>query len=253
MYTNEGEMQSLKSRRRNPQAIHRKRPNRHNRKKNLRLAIKIGIIVLGVAAFVGLLFWAARFAQNKSVEKSRITAKGDTFTIMLDAGHGGADTGLTNELLIEKEITLSIVSKLKIMLESYGYNVVLTRKDDSRISKESRVEAVNASDADLCVSIHLNYSENESACGVETYYKEDSGEGLLVAETVIDSVLAETNTVSNGVYTGNFAILNDTKIPSVMVQVGYASSAEDSELLAEDVFRNDMAKGIAKGIIRSLE
>ena len=70
---------------------------------------------------------------------------------------------------------------------------------------------------------------------------------------VQESIILETGAVNGGFYAGDFAIVKDTEIPSVLVEVGYFSNAQDSASLTDDAYRNLMAKGIAKGVIRSLD
>lgn len=254
MGTKEGERQSLTPSERRQREQRRKRmQQKRRRKKAIRMAILIAIVVLAIAIIGGIVYAVIKLTGTSGSKEARISAAGNTFTIMLDAGHGGADTGLTNESLEEKEVTMAIVSKLEIMFENYGYDVVLTRKEDERLSKEDRAEAVNKSGADLCVSVHLNYSEDVSRNGIEVYYKEDSDEGAFLAEKIAESAAAESGAAKGGTAEGKFVILTDTEIPTVLVEVGYASNTAEAENLADDSYRNLMAKGIAKGVIRSLD
>ncbi len=253
MSTKEQEKRPLTpAERRRREENRKKRMKMKRRKKMIRLAVLIGIFLLALAVVIGIVYGVVRLVKGAG-GNAKIGAKGDTFVIALDAGHGGEDVGLTNDSLKEKEVTLVIVSKLQKMLENYGYQVVMIREDDTRISKEDRAQAVNDSGADLVVSVHLNYSENASMSGVQTSYKKDSKEGELLAEKVLDAVVEETGAAKGGFQEGSYTILEDTLIPSVMVEVGYASNAQEAAQLAEDAYCNQAAKGIAKGVIRCLD
>ena len=254
MGTKDGERSALTPSERRQKELRRRRMQKKKRQKAIRLAVLLGVSVLALAIVAGIVFAVIKLIGGESNEtkEARIQAAGSTYTIMLDAGHGGEDTGLIGEALEEKELTMAIVSKLKVMFENYGYQVVLTREDDTRLTKEDRVQAVNASPADLCVSVHLNYSENAAKAGVETYYFAESDESEFLAMMVQESAVAETGAVKGGYYSGNFTIVKDTDIPTVLVEVGYFSNAQDAASLTDDSYRNLMAKGIAKGVIRSL-
>lgn len=254
MSTKDGARRQLTPSERRQREMRKRRIQKRKRQKAIRLAILIAIAVLAVAIIGGIIFAIVKLAggSDEEIKTAKIPAGGNSYVIMLDAGHGGEDTGLTGETLEEKEVTMAIVSKLKIMFENYGYAVELTRTDDVRMSKEDRVNAVNGSKADLCVSVHLNYSDDSAKAGVETYYNNASDEGAYLAKMVQESAVAETGAGNSGAYAGDFSIVKDTEIPTVLVEVGYFSNAQDAASLTDDAYRNLMAKGIAKGVIRSL-
>jgi N-acetylmuramoyl-L-alanine amidase len=92
--------------------------------------------------------------------------------IVVDAGHGGHDTGaLGHNGLMEKDLVLDVALKLGKLLENrLGAEVVYTRDDDTFIPLETRTAIANKEQADLFISIHANYSGDSAARGVETYY-----------------------------------------------------------------------------------
>lgn len=106
-------------------------------------------------------------------ERSLVRALGLKIgTIVVDAGHGGHDTGTIGPSgLLEKDLTLDVALRLGKMLENrLGANVVYTRDDDTFIPLETRTAIANQQQADLFISIHANSSNDSSARGVETYY-----------------------------------------------------------------------------------
>ena len=95
--------------------------------------------------------------------------------IFLDAGHGGSDGGTFSGDVIEEDINLSVVLRMKEFLEEKGAEVVLTRDSDETVSLSERAQTANRTDADLFVSIHCNYYEDDASInGLECYYYDGS-------------------------------------------------------------------------------
>ncbi|WP_125488014.1 N-acetylmuramoyl-L-alanine amidase [Edaphobacter aggregans] len=92
--------------------------------------------------------------------------------IVIDAGHGGHDSGtLGVDGLEEKDVVLDVALRLgKILHDRLGAEIIYTRSDDTFIPLETRTAIANKSQADLFLSIHANSSSDASARGVETYY-----------------------------------------------------------------------------------
>ena len=92
--------------------------------------------------------------------------------IVIDPGHGGHDTGTIGPTgLLEKDVVLDVGLRLKKLLEnSTGCEVIMTRDDDTFIPLEERTAIANEKSADLFISIHANASRDMSARGIETYY-----------------------------------------------------------------------------------
>jgi N-acetylmuramoyl-L-alanine amidase len=92
--------------------------------------------------------------------------------IVVDAGHGGHDTGTIGPNgLLEKDLVLDVALRLGKLLENkLGADVIYTRQDDTFVPLETRTAIANQNEADLFISIHANSSSDASARGVETYY-----------------------------------------------------------------------------------
>jgi N-acetylmuramoyl-L-alanine amidase len=92
-------------------------------------------------------------------------------TIVIDAGHGGKQTGaISDSGISEKEITLDVALRLRRLMEKSPFEVFLTRQTDQTIPLEKRVEFANAKKADLFVSIHVNWMEPRNIRALETYF-----------------------------------------------------------------------------------
>ena len=111
--------------------------------------------------------------------------------VVLDPGHGGRNGGTqTPSGMVEKDLTLDIALRLRDLLEEEGFAVVLTREEDVALSLEERVAVANREQADLFLSIHVNWIDNQAVRGVETYYlgtSDDPFVGLLAAAENRDS------------------------------------------------------------------
>jgi N-acetylmuramoyl-L-alanine amidase len=103
-------------------------------------------------------------------------------SIVLDAGHGGSDTGAIGGGIYEKTITLDIAKRVEKILKQKGYDVKMTRVDDSTVSLQERVEISEEYDPDIFVSIHVNSSVKPEINGIETHYYHQ--ESLPLAQTV---------------------------------------------------------------------
>jgi N-acetylmuramoyl-L-alanine amidase len=91
--------------------------------------------------------------------------------IVIDPGHGGHDPGTMNKKgLREKDIVLDISQRVRKLLETDGFDVVMTRDSDVFIPLEERTAIANSREADLFVSIHVNASRSATPRGIETYY-----------------------------------------------------------------------------------
>ena len=112
-------------------------------------------------------------APTAAGERSLIRALGLKIgRIVVDAGHGGHDTGTIGPNgLQEKDLVLDVALKLgKLLEEKLGAEVVYTRDDDTFVPLETRTAIANKEQADLFISIHANSSDDPTARGVETYY-----------------------------------------------------------------------------------
>ena len=121
-------------------------------------------------------------AYQASIREARPSATGDRSLIralglkigkiVIDAGHGGQDTGTIGPRgLLEKDLVLDVSLRLgKLLQDRLGADVVYTRDDDTFVPLETRTAVANKEQADLFVSLHANSSHNPDARGVETYY-----------------------------------------------------------------------------------
>lgn len=209
--------------------------------------------------------------------------------IILDAGHGGYDPGaIGRDGIKEKYITLDIVNKIKNILEENGINVTLTRRDDTFIPLWRRADIANRADADLFVSIHANASRTRRLKGFEVYYLSEAiddnararaasedGKINLEKDSIyghtkeLDAVLwdlkltedrrssiglgncilDEIDSHKRAIKSARFYVLKGSRMPSVLVEVGYITNKDECIKLGWREYRAEVAKRIAKGIL----
>ncbi|AJD26242.1 N-acetylmuramoyl-L-alanine amidase family protein [Clostridium botulinum CDC_297] len=177
-------------------------------------------------------------------------------TVIVDAGHGGYDSGAVGPTGVkEKDITLKVALKLGKILENNGVNVIYTRTSDnvSWPSNESqdlaaRVAIANSNNTDLYVSIHAN-SFNGSANGTETYYYNGSAKGKEAAEAVQKELVNAIGLYDRGTKTAGYYVLKNTISPSILVELGFIDNRNEEILLNSDWFQEKCAEAIAKGIL----
>lgn len=168
--------------------------------------------------------------------------------IVLDAGHGGDQPGCVINGATEKDITLSIVLLLQEKLESEGAAVVLTRSADYDVSLPNRSEIANNAGANYFISIHCNsYEDDSSVTGFECYYYQ-SAKSENLAEAITST--ADNHSISTRkVKEENYAVLRETAIPAVLIEVGFLTNAEERGKLLSPEYQELLAETIASGIL----
>lgn len=165
--------------------------------------------------------------------------------ICIDAGHGGKDSGAVGNGVIEKDITLKTARILGEMLKNQGFNVVFTRNNDIFISLGERCRIANNSSSDLFISVHVNSAENIQARGTETLcYSKNK-----IAEIVQKNLVNTLKTKDRGVKERkDLYVLNGTKMTAILVELAFLSNKEDAEILKSELFLNNAAEAITKGV-----
>jgi N-acetylmuramoyl-L-alanine amidase len=178
--------------------------------------------------------------------------------IVLDAGHGGTDEGTKVSALKEKRLTLLTVLLTKKHLEELGYRVMLTRGRDVYLTLPKRVGIANRSKAALFVSVHFNSAPNADASGMEVFYF-DSKEvwrgraSKRLAQCVLNRLIDQTDASSRGVKAGNFHVIRETLMPSIIVEAGFISNLKERHKLKDRAYLERIAIGIAQGIDKYLK
>lgn len=171
--------------------------------------------------------------------------------VFLDAGHGGKDPGGTGNGLKEKDIALSVTMKIGNILKKHGVIVEYSRTSDEIISLGERSSMANRFLADLFISIHTNAFSNASVSGLEVYSYHFSEAGKILSKDIYESMIKDRIfTQKRGIKTANFAVLKNTKMPAVLVELGFISNPNDASILKDK--QDDLAIAVAKGILKNL-
>ncbi|MEA5512946.1 N-acetylmuramoyl-L-alanine amidase [Nodularia sp. UHCC 0506] len=173
--------------------------------------------------------------------------------VMIDPGHGGRDPGAIGiGGLREKDVILPISKRVAAILQQNGVQAVLTRDSDYFVSLQGRVNLAERANADLFVSIHANAisMSRPEVNGLETYYY-DSGQSL--ASSIHNSILQNVTVRDRKVRRARFYVLRKSSMPSVLVEVGFVTGAQDAARLRTTAYQNQMADGIARGILQHLQ
>lgn len=190
---------------------------------------------------------------NIALAKSPIQSENNL--IVLDAGHGGFDPGaVSKNNLQEKTVNLKIVKELEKILKTRGFEVELTRSDDSFISLSKRVKIANDNGARLFISVHNNSSSKDTSEGSETFVAPDkTGDSLLLAENIQRQLIDRLKLVDRGVKKEHLYVVKYTKMPAVLVEVAFLSNAEEEKLLSKSEFITKAAQAISEGIFDYFE
>ncbi len=192
-----------------------------------------------------------------------------SYTIYIDPGHGGVDSGASYGGVYEKNLALSVANKLKANLIQLGYQVLMTRTADYNVDfKTERSKMANQSNADLFISIHFNATglPSSNSTGIETYwYQYDPeyqpkinaamhndptrlAESEILANQVQASLISGTGAVNRGVRRETFAVLRETAIPAILVELGFMDNPSDLQKIKEDAYQTKLANALAQGI-----
>lgn len=169
--------------------------------------------------------------------------------IILDAGHGGKDTGAIKGGINEKDVTLEIVNILRDELRSRGFrNVFLTRDDDTYLTLAERVDYISDHSGDVFVSIHLNSSVKPEVKGYEIHYYTD--EGYELAKVIHSEFSSNLSDYDRGLFKSKFYVINHTIAPAILIEVGFLSNEEERRELLTPERQNATVKAVADGLIR---
>lgn len=197
-----------------------------------------------------------------SKEKSEVVSINEEIysgIIVIDPGHGGEDTGAISQNNVnEKDVVLDISLKLGEKLEENNFKVYFTRKSDKALGNTvrsdiiNRAKFINARNADIFLSIHLNGSDVESAKGVESYSRFLDDKSYLLAESMQDELSSIEYTKDRGIKETDeksLGILRYTNITGVLLELGFITNSEDEKYLISEEGQDIIVDCILNGIL----
>lgn len=188
----------------------------------------------------------------------------DEYVVVIDAGHGGKDTGAVYKenyaiKLAEKDVNLDIELRLNRLLKEKGIKTVMTRDKDVFIELKERANIANRINADLFVSIHSNSINSPSYAGTMTLYypDDDNSTGISskgFAEIVQKELIGTLKTIDRKIIPRpNLVVLNSTNMPAVLAEIAFISNKDDREKLSSNEFKETAAKALCTSIMKALE
>jgi N-acetylmuramoyl-L-alanine amidase len=165
--------------------------------------------------------------------------------IVVDAGHGGGDKGGTSLGTPESLLVLPYATALSTVLRDAGHTVLLTRTQDVFLTLGERARLANEAMADTFVSFHANASDNPSASGPWTLYAQGSTKGFEIA-TAVQGTLARVlrgnprkvyPDASPYVDNRRLAVLRQTKMPAILIELGFMTNQLDLERITQAQIR----------------
>lgn len=213
-------------------------------------------ILVAVAMTFGVCFFAL----------SRTAAQTSRLVVVIDAGHGGIDGGVVGIETGKKEsdINLSLSRILQTAFEDAGFYVIQTRPTEAGLygaatsgykkrDMKKRAEVINESMPALVISVHQNFFSMRSRRGAQVFFREDSVSSRHLAlriQTELNNMpecVKQTDALK-----GDYFVLNCSDYPSVIVECGFLSNAEDERLLVTEEYQRKIAAAILTGSLSFL-
>ena len=232
-------------------------------------------------AWIGLLLMAVSFVwlQVTAVPRSLTRLEpppppaAPFAIVVIDPGHGGQDSGTSKNGMVEKELTLEVAHRVERLLQERGLVVALTRADDTYVSLLDRATMANGQPESVFVSIHFDEAGRSAATGIETYYAAHAVsfpgriaswlpflqrtssdppnlESQSLAGSIQESLVARTQAANRGTRPQQFFVIANVRHPAVLIEGGFLTNKDEVTKLANGDYREQMAIGIADGILR---
>ena len=224
--------------------------------------LKILSLVISCVIII-LLFWIWLLTGTK---KSVASVHSKVFTVVIDAGHGGIDGGVSGlkTSVKESDLNLEVARLLKSKFQEAGISVVMTRNSYGGLygttargfkkrDLEKRVKIINSANADAMISIHHNFYSSPTRRGATTFF----GNGKIEGEKLAKSIQKHFNELSGQMreyyaLQGDYYLLNQSNCPSVICECGFLSNAEEESLLITSEYQKEIVDKIFFGVIEYL-
>lgn len=192
----------------------------------------------------------------------------ENMRIVVDAGHGGADGGVSGKTtgVKESDLNLAIAYRVSDVLTDMGFEVTMTRKTEAGLygtatkgfkkrDMQRRKEIIESVDPMLVLSIHQNRYPARSVRGGQVFYAKESERGKALALSVqaeLNELYGKEKVKERKAAVGDYFILNCADCPSVIVECGFLSNPLDEKLLTTEIWQKKLAESIATGVVNYL-
>ena len=191
------------------------------------------------------------------------TVPSRNYTVVIDPGHGGSDPGSIGykTKIREADLNLTLSLMLKDKLESASINVIMTRKDNNALVEGSgrkwkkedmqkRKDLIKHYRPNMVISLHQNSYTNHTLRGAQVFYDKTSDISMQIAECIQEQFKTHLDKSIKATSPGDYFMLKCTYAPSVLVECGFLSNAEDEALLITPEYQEKIVDCIHKGIIK---
>ena len=226
---------------------------------------KFGIILtVSLLSLAGLFSFLLFRTENHKT----LPASSEEFhipTVILDAGHGGMDSGAVSILGDEeKDLNLSVAKKLGAFLENAGIRVIYTRTEDVMLESASgtgsrktrdllgRVERAKSVPEALFVSIHMNTLPIEKYKGLQVFYTDQNDANRALAQVIqntVSSTLQQDNHRVAKDAEGKIFVLDRLKQPALLIECGFLTNGEEAALLKDELYQAKLAYVLSRPIL----
>lgn len=228
-------------------------------------------IIVMITAIVTCFVIMVLLDNKSSVDVSNENGNDTDNIIVLDAGHGGEDGGaVSSKGVVESDINLQFTEKLKYILSLNGYEIVMTREDDSDLADKSidtvsgrkksdmhkRLEIYNADIRNIAISIHQNIFPADSCKGTQVFYSTQVQSAKTLADNITDTVkkhLQPENQRISKPTSGSIFLLDNAKVPAVIVECGFLSNSEELKMLCDQDYQKKFSYCVFLGMLNTDE
>ncbi len=241
--------------------------NKNNFKENMKNLLKYSIFICYALTFCVFLQGIIPFAHALAdPAKQTDTVPSRNYTVVIDPGHGGTDPGSIGykTKVKESDLNLKLSLMLKSKLESAGINVVMTRSSEKAMLEGAgrkwkkddmalRKEFIKNTRPNMVISLHQNSYTNHSLRGAQVFYDKTSEISKQIADFIQEQFKQDLDKSIKATSPGDYFMLKCSSAPSVIVECGFLSNAEDEKLLQDETYQNKIVDCIYKGIVKFLQ
>jgi len=208
------------------------------------------------------LIFVVLFVGNGLVSTSVVaTSPSDRFSVVIDAGHGGIDTGCTGiSGSKESELCLSIALRLQSYLTSLGIHVIQTRTNADGLygtfasgfklrDLEARAKIIKSANPNLVISIHMNAYTDSVSRGAQVFYAPNSEVSHEFADNMQSLFISHLPSARKSAMLGDYYILKCTDTPGILIECGFLSNPEEEALLISPKYQDKLAYTITCGVL----
>ena len=191
------------------------------------------------------------------------TASPEILTVVIDAGHGGIDGGVTGTEsgVKEADINLDAAKRLKKLFKATGVNAVMTRETSAGLygalssgfkvrDLNRRVEIAKEVDADVFVSVHMNKYSDSSRRGAQVFFAANDSRSKFLAECVQKALNEMPSSVrKSSALAGDYYVLNNAPCPAIICEYGFLSNHEDEKLLLDGDYLEKISYAVFSGVV----